>query len=89
MTYYRFNYIKVTLFACDVVFVKIQNVLKRRRKSKLNGLGGQTSFWVAGLQYEFQWAICSDGGILNGFLNKSPIFPLDVLTMYMFITQLW
>ena len=48
MTYYRFNYIKVTLFACDVVFVKIQNVLKRRRKSKLNGLGGrQVSGWVS------------------------------------------
>ena len=40
----------------------------------MNGLGGQTSFWVAELQYEFQWAICSDGRIQNGFLNKPPIF---------------
>ena len=59
-------------FEC-VVFGKILNVFKRRRKSKLNGLGGQTSFWVAELQYEFQWAICSDGGIQNGFLNKPAI----------------
>ena len=58
-----------------VAFGKTPNVLKVRQKSKLNGLGGQTSFWVAGLQYEFQRAICPDGGIQNGFLNKLPIIP--------------